>query len=519
LYQRNEFGFGLSGSTGALSLDQAIDFLPPRESFSERLMQYRDKARDIDWVPDLGSEIGSLSWFRGAATCLALCGSAIALAPGLEPLAGVVADPLSGDAWEEARAQTIAPLAWGADTGRRMAANDLVVPLANTPERPTIDVTATLGQGDGFARVLERNGVGGTEARKVAAMVAGVTSLGAIEPGTIMSMTLGARPSKDMPRPLEFLAFRARFDMKLAIRRSGGVLALQRLPIAIDNTPLRVRGTVGNGLYLSARAAGVPAKAVEAYIRALASKDMLNTAMRRGASFDIIVEQARAETGEVQTGKLLYAGLESDGRQARLLQWTIGGRTEWFEASGVGQKRAGMTQPVSGARMSSGFGMRTHPVLGYSRFHKGIDFAAVHGTPIRAVTDGLVAFAGRNAGYGNHVRLTHSGALGTSYSHMSRIAVAPGARVAQGQVIGYVGSTGLSTGPHLHFEVYRNGATVNPRSVSFESRSLLSGQELALFRARLNAMLSIPASGGAVRAAGVADGTPGSPAGAQRLSR
>jgi murein DD-endopeptidase MepM/ murein hydrolase activator NlpD len=154
-----------------------------------------------------------------------------------------------------------------------------------------------------------------------------------------------------------------------------------------------------------------------------------------------------------------------------------------------------MTQPVANARVSSGFGMRMHPILGYSRFHKGMDFAAVHGTPVRAVTDGMVAIAGRHGGNGNFVRLSHSAALGTSYSHLSRIAVSPGSYVRQGQVIGYVGSTGLSTGPHLHFEVYRNGAPVNPRMVSFESRSLLSGQELALFRARLNAMLSIPVAG------------------------
>jgi murein DD-endopeptidase MepM/ murein hydrolase activator NlpD len=514
LYQRNEFGFGSSGSTGALSLDQAIGFQSGKSGWADRIAHVRDSARDLELVPDLGSEIGSLTWFRGFATCAALCATAIAFTPKIEPLEGAIVAPLSGDAWEETRAQGIAPLAWGSDTGRRMASNDMVEMLATSPERPTIDVTATLGQGDGFARVLERNGVGGVEARKIASMVAGVTSLGGIAPGTVMSMTLGERPSKDMPRPLEYLAFRARFDMKLAIRRSGGALAMQKLPIAIDNSPLRIRGRVTNGLYLSARSAGAPAKAVEAYIKALASKDMLNSAMQRGAEFDFIVEQARAETGEAKHGKLLYAGLNTDNRNIRLLQWTIDGRTEWFEASGVGQSRPGMTQPVANARMSSGFGMRFHPILGYGKFHKGMDFAAVHGTPVHAVTTGIVAFAGRNAGYGNHIRLTHSATLGSSYSHLSRIAVAPGTRVAQGQVIGYVGSTGLSTGPHLHFEVYRNGVAVNPRGVSFASRSLLSGQELALFRARLGAMLSIPVSG-----AQTASAIYPAPAGGSKLSK
>jgi hypothetical protein len=274
LYQRNEIGFGLAGSTVALSLDQAIGYAPRKPSFAERLSGWSENARDIDLVPDLGSQIGSAIWFRGLATCALLCGSAISLLPGLDPIVGDVAAPLKGDAWEEMRAQGIAPLAWGGDTGTRMASNALVETLATSPERPTIDVTATLGQGDGFARVLERNGVGSADARRIAAMVSGVTSLGAIQPGTVMSMTLGERPSRDMPRRLEFLSFRARLDLKLAIRRSGGALALERLPIAIDNTPLRIRGHVTNSLYFSARAAGVPAKAVESYIKALASKNL-----------------------------------------------------------------------------------------------------------------------------------------------------------------------------------------------------------------------------------------------------
>ncbi len=505
-------GFGLAGSTVSLSIDQAIDYTPPKPSLKDRFSHLTDIARDIDWVPDLGTQIGSPTWFRGLMSLSLLCGSAIALSPGFKALPGHVPAPLVGNAWDESRAQSIAPLAWGSDTGRRMASNDLVVPLNTTPERPTIDVSATLGQGDGFARVLERNGVGASEARKVASMVAGVTSLTEIQPGTVMSLTLGPRPSRDMARPLEYLAFRANFGMQLAFSRSGGALQMQRIPIAIDRTPLRLQGRIGDSLYRSARAAGVPAKAVEAYIHAIASKDLLNAA-QSDARYDIIVEHARAETGETQVGKLLYAGLTAGNRQARLLQWTIGGRTEWYEASGVGQKRGGMTQPVRGARMSSGFGMRFHPILGYSRFHRGVDFAAVHGTPIVAVTDGVVAMAGRHGGNGNYVRLTHSGTLGTSYSHMSRIVVAPGARVAQGQLLGYVGSTGLSTGPHLHFEVYRNGAAVNPRTVNFESRSLLSGPELAAFRSRLNAMLGIPVAG-----AQLASVAPVS-AGRQRLSR
>jgi murein DD-endopeptidase MepM/ murein hydrolase activator NlpD len=136
--------------------------------------------------------------------------------------------------------------------------------------------------------------------------------------------------------------------------------------------------------------------------------------------------------------------------------------------------------------------MRFHPLLRYSRMHQGVDFAAAHGSPIHAVTEGTVVYAGRHGGHGNYVRINHGGGLGTGYAHMSRIAAYPGERVRQGQIIGYVGSTGLSTGPHLHYEVYRNGATVNPMSVRFTQAAQLAGAQLAAFKAKLNRLKRLP---------------------------
>ena len=159
--------------------------------------------------------------------------------------------------------------------------------------------------------------------------------------------------------------------------------------------------------------------------------------------------------------------------------------------------------------ITSNYGLRMHPILRYSRMHRGIDFRAAYGTPILAAADGRVPGAGWAGGHGRQVRLSHTGGLATSYSHMSRIAVSRGATVRRGQVIGYVGSTGLSTGPHLHYEMYRNGASINPRSVRFTQRAQLSGSELASFRSRLRGLLgtrvgaaqaAAPAGGGAAPA-------------------
>jgi murein DD-endopeptidase MepM/ murein hydrolase activator NlpD len=123
--------------------------------------------------------------------------------------------------------------------------------------------------------------------------------------------------------------------------------------------------------------------------------------------------------------------------------------------------------------------------------HAGIDFGAAYGSPIYAATDGVVSYAGRHGGHGNYVRIEHGGGLGTGYAHMSRIAASVGQRVRRGQVIGYVGSTGLSTGPHLHYELYRNGQTVNPLSVKFTTTAQLAGAELAAFRAKVAQMKAL----------------------------
>ena len=143
-----------------------------------------------------------------------------------------------------------------------------------------------------------------------------------------------------------------------------------------------------------------------------------------------------------------------------------------------------MRTPVNGARLSSGYGMRTHPVLGYSKMHKGIDFAAPTGTPIYAAGDGVIEKAGPFSSYGNYVRIRHNKEFDTAYAHMSKIAkgMKPGTRVKQGDIIGYVGSTGRSTGPHLHYEILKNGAHVNPQGVRFPTGRILEAKELQRFK-------------------------------------
>lgn len=446
-------------------------------------VRLRDWAEDVELVPDLGQRVGSATWFRGLATCFGLCASALYLSPGFHALPGEPQPLLAQSQFDEVRSQMITPLALGADSGRRMGPTDAVQPLRDTPERPQIELRAQIGGSDSLGRALARAGVSSRDAAAVMNLVGSDIASG-IKPGTPLDIILGRRASRNMPRPLDHLAFRARLDLALEVNRTGDILQVKRTPIHVDRTPLRIQGVIGDSIYQSARAAGAPPKAIQSFLRVIAQQVDLGS-VHAGDRYDIITEYSRAETGEAEVGDLLFAGLSrSNGRGINMLKWTSEGRSQWFEASGVGQRRGVLSAPVSG-RMSSGYGMRRHPILGYTRMHAGIDFAARYGSPIYAATDGVVSYSGRHGGHGNYVRLDHGHGLATGYAHMSRIAARSGQRVRQGQVIGYVGSSGLSTGPHLHYELYRNGRTINPLSVKFTTTAQLEGRELAAFRARL----------------------------------
>ncbi|RJY10324.1 M23 family metallopeptidase [Aurantiacibacter aquimixticola] len=477
-----------------LTLDQAIDeptgssrriarVTPLSDRYGEWHARTSARLAAFDFAPDLGRDIGSRQWLRGVATLIGLSAVALAAWPGFSPVEAAPAMRIDDSVRDEFRSQMIMPLALGADSGRRMGSTVAVSELERAPERPRLDLVATLTQGDGFDRMLRRAGVGEDEARAIAGMVGSAIDLDDIEPGTQVDITLGRRAAADTPRPLDALSFRARFDLQLAVERKGDRLVLDPRPIMVDSTPLRVRGTVGPSLYRSARAVGAPPSAVQEFLRTIGRELDMSREVSAGDEFDMIVDYRRAATGEVEVGDLLYAAIIRDGRPKKQLM-RFGREGRFYDAAGEGAMREGLVSPVPGS-ISSRFGMRRHPVLGYRRMHSGVDFRGRSGTPIYAATDGTVTFSGRNGGYGNFVRLRHAGGLGTGYAHMSRIAVRNGQSVRRGQVIGYVGSTGLSTGPHLHYEMYRNGRKIDPLSVRYVTRAQLSGQQLANFREQL----------------------------------
>ena len=276
--------------------------------------------------------------------------------------------------------------------------------------------------------------------------------------------------------------------------RSVDAVPAKRLTMATPKIALedkeeahRFTGKVGANLTDSLISAGVPERQGREYISVLSHAIDLRDGLSVDDKFDLIIE--RLPDGG--WGRLLYVGMDRVARaDVELLKWTDGKSIVWINGDGVGgQDNEGIQLPVHG-RMTSGFGERFHPILGYVRFHKGVDLAASAGTPIVAAADGRVVSAGWHGGYGRQVAIAHSDGIETTYGHMSQIAAYAGEMVHRGQVIGYVGSSGLSTGPHLHFEVTRNGQAVNPMTAKLlAGPGHLQGEKLEQFDNALRGLL------------------------------
>ncbi|MFZ4688733.1 MAG: peptidoglycan DD-metalloendopeptidase family protein [Polymorphobacter sp.] len=454
-----------------------------------------------DVSTDLGDAIGTRGWWLGLGSCTALCGGALYLATMVAPLPQSIRPGLTPVQREAARPQAIAPLALGGVTGTApLPSPRLVEALAEAPERPRLELTARISGGS-FESVLRRAGVGAADVAAVTALVRPLANLGALPKGSDVDIVLGRRETRSVPRPLELLGFRAAFELRLAVSRVDGVLQVKRIPIAIDSTPLRITGSVGGNLGRTLRGAGIPGNLVAEYTKVMGYVVDFQRGVGKRDKFDIVVERDRAETGEVRYGALLFAGLDRAGKDPiELGRYDFGGRPEYFRSNGESARKGLMRTPVDGARLTSGFGMRFHPLLAYSRMHQGVDFGAPMGAPILAAAGGVVGFAGRHGGHGNYVQLTHNKELKTGYAHMSRFAVRAGQRVTQGQVIGYVGSTGVSTGPHLHYEVWLRGKATNPMTLKFIGGTTLNGSALTRFLASMSRLRNLTPAGSATAA-------------------
>jgi murein DD-endopeptidase MepM/ murein hydrolase activator NlpD len=276
------------------------------------------------------------------------------------------------------------------------------------------------------------------------------------------------------------------FVPRRAPQAAAPVVAAQPAPIATG--PLRIRGRVGDGLYWSLRAAGASPQVAADYLAALATEIDVGD-VSPNDSFDMVLSPDR---------ELLYAGIDRIGSGAlQLVRWNANGRSEWIDAANAARPapvESGFAMPAQGP-ITSYFGYRYHPILHFTRFHAGVDIGAGWGSPIVAAGDGRVVGAGWGGGYGREVEIAHGGGLVSIYGHMSAVVAQPGSFVRRGQLIGYVGSSGLSTGPHVHFEVRENGQPVNPLAVHFTGVPVADTHLSDAVKARLKQLLRVGVRG------------------------
>ncbi len=361
-----------------------------------------------------------------------------------------------------------------------------VAPSLPQPREKNIKI----GQGDTLTAVLQKAGVSGTDAYKAVSALKVHYDPRNIRPG--QEMYLRFDPVDETGKDYRFSTMKIAVDsLKTAgLKRidDGGFQSFMEE----KETHRRLYAKKANievSLYGSAAKAGLPAAIIAEAIHIFSWDVDFQRDIRRGDLLEVMYEQYETEDGaKLKSGDIIYARLNVNGHDVPVYRFELEkGEFDYFTKDGASIRKALMKTPIDGARISSGYGKRKHPVLGYNKVHKGVDFAAPTGTPIYAAGDGVIDRAGRWSSYGNYIRIRHNSSLKTAYAHLKKFAkgITAGKRVKQGQVIGYVGTTGRSTGAHLHYEVLKNGTQVNPRKVKLPQGKTLQGKSLQAFKAHM----------------------------------
>ncbi len=406
----------------------------------------------------------------------------------------------------------------------------LAAQQAEDDDTPTDTRTVTLDSGDTLVGAMMEAGVTAADANAAVTAMTKVFSPRSIRAGQSFDLSFEPAPqtpmahitytppqsaapdantgdddsqtADDAPGKLLELSFSPSVDQDITISRDAdGNFNAQQVQKKLVAHYHRAGATIDSSLYLAAMQAGIPADVVVEMIHMFSYEVDFQRDIQPGDKFEVYYDYYYTPNGQAaKEGNIAYASMKLSDRTVTLYRYDPrdGGPAEYFDSRGQSTRSMLMKTPVDGARISSGFGMRFHPVLGYTRMHKGIDFAVPVGTPVMAAGGGTVKFAGRANGYGNFMLINHGNGYSTAYGHLSRFApgIHDGSRVRQGQVVAYSGNTGLTTGPHLHYEIRINNVQVNPLKVKVAGGRRLAGKELRDFLAdRLNIdsrMASLP---------------------------
>jgi murein DD-endopeptidase MepM/ murein hydrolase activator NlpD len=346
---------------------------------------------------------------------------------------------------------------------------------------PDIVITRKVRKGDTLASILVRAGADKNDTQSVINALKKVHDPRGLTVGDEITLTFerleryqtGRLLSIDLPAGSDHLVRAQRVD--------DDTFKVTKNKKSLAQTLVRAAATIDSSLYVSANRAGLPPELVAELVRIFSFDVDFQRDVQPGDKFEVLYQRLTDEDGSfVRLGDILYASLTLSGQRRQVYRYRgAEGAADYYDAKGENIRKVLLRTPLDAAKVSSSFGNRHHPILGYTRMHRGVDFAAPAGTPVYAAGAGTVVFRGTQAGYGNYVRIHHDKQYDSAYGHLSRFAkgLRVGDKVRQGQVIGYVGSTGLATGPHLHYELLANNQQVNPLGVKFAGGRALTGRE------------------------------------------
>ena len=365
-------------------------------------------------------------------------------------------------------------------------------PLARVPAAPRIIKTASVRRGDTLMRALVGAGAARAEAAEAIAALREVYDPRRLKPGQEISITF-ANPDLSEDGRLLGVTVEDSVERAVAARRGeDGRFAAVEIERVLRGVDRRIAGVITDNLFTSARRADLPVAVIMALIRLYSWDVDFQRDIQRDDAFEVLYQRFYDVDGApAKEGEIAFASLALSGKVVSLYRFeNQHGEVDYYHDTGESVRRALLRTPVDGARLSSRYGKRKHPVLGYTKMHRGVDFAAPAGTPIMAAGDGVVDASGRNGAYGKYVRIRHNSEYKTAYGHLSRIAAAArrGKRVQQGDIIGYVGSTGRSTGPHLHYEILVGGRQINPMTLELPTGETLADADLERFRSEVAAL-------------------------------
>tara|TARA_B100000579_G_scaffold250085_1_gene205644 strand:- start:773 stop:2065 length:1293 start_codon:yes stop_codon:yes gene_type:complete len=338
--------------------------------------------------------------------------------------------------------------------------------------------------GETFDKILESYSIEKSEILKIKNSLEKKVNLNKLNTKQIIQFNL----DKSTNKIVEFV-YQVSNTQKIYLKRNlkEDNFTKEIVSIKLDKKIIYKENLIIQSLYKSASDQKIPANIIIEFAGIYGFQVDFQRDIRKNDKFQILYEIFLNEKNEIiETGEILFANLKLSGQDNNLYYFDNKGSEGHYDKNGKSVKKALMKTPINGARLSSPFGMRKHPIDGYNKMHRGTDFAAPMGTPIMASGDGIIKKAGWCGGGGNCVKIKHNSTYQTVYAHMSKFArgIKSGVRVKQGQTIGYVGSTGKSTGPHLHYEVIVNGKKVNSQKLKLPSGKILKGKERKLFETK-----------------------------------